>query len=534
VGISVGESPTHVETGKTEPKPRREVWDTYPRRKGCHHDIRIPGVSCRCFKTSVIEKAGTPLSAGPTGLDSGRFERQNLEISSARVLECQTTYDLEVADNHSYVVNGFLVSNTGKSVAVWEKVVLEGMLRQGTYFIIAPTYKQAKSIYWRDICKTYKGEFMTFNEQELSVTFDHLGGFTMPSIDANGNPIDIPINHDPNLPPTRIELKGADNPDSLRGVGLCGAVLDEYAFMPEGKYMYDTIIRPALSDKNGWAVFISTPNGIHNHFYDLVSSAKRDPEMYFFSHATAADNPYFPAREFEMTRREYEKEGKIDQFNQEWLAEFANPTQLVYSEFDYDTHVLSGKDFDEAMPQQGTHNIGMDFGMTDPTAVDFVKIDYEGNWWIYDEIYKTDLDLDPLIAVLRDKMGDDRFTRIIGDGAARFEIESLRKRKFRVTGSKKGADSIANGIKEIKALLKVREGTGKPKLFIRANCKNLIKEFESYSWIRDSVGEITNVPEDKNNHALDALRYLALDKAKPAERTKRKRYYDPDTGRTLN
>lgn len=433
-----------------------------------------------------------------------------------------------LGDPHRYKVLNW-GRRTGKSVAVWEKVVLEGMLRQGTYYIIAPTYKQAKSIYWRDICKTYKGEFMTFNEQELSITFDILHDIQIPTQEGM-----VTVNHDPNLPPTRIELKGADNPDSLRGTGICGAVLDEFAFMTDGKYMYDTIIRPALSDKNGWAVFISTPNGVQSHWYDLCMTARDDPEMYFFSHATAQDNPYFPVAEWLETRKEYEKEGKIDQFNQEWMAEFTNPTQLVYKDFDRDVHVLPGKEFDEAMPEQGTNNLTLDFGMTDPTAAAFIKIDYEGNWWIYDEIYKTDLELDQLIHVLRDKMGDERFARILGDGAARFELESLKKRKFRIRGAKKGADSIANGIHEVRALLKVREGTGKPKLFVRSSCKNIIREFESYSFIRDSVDEITNVPEDKNNHAMDAIRYLALDKAKPVEREKRKRYYDPDTGRALN
>lgn len=433
-----------------------------------------------------------------------------------------------LADPHRYKVLNW-GRRTGKSVAVWEKVVLEGMLRQGTYYIIAPTYKQAKSIYWRDICKTYKGDFMTFNEQELSVTFDHLSGV---KIDTQAGP--ITVNHDPNLPPTRIELKGADNPDSLRGTGICGAIMDEYAFMPDGKYLYDTIIRPALSDKNGWAVFISTPNGVQSHWYDLVQNAKEDPSMYFFSHATAKDNPYFPQAEWDETRREYEKEGKIDQFNQEWMAEFVNPSQLVYFDFNRDVHVLEGKEFDDQMPQNGTYNLGVDFGMTDPTAAIFVKIDFDGTWWVYDEVYKTDLELDQLIYVLRDKMADDHFVRIIGDGAARFELESMRKRRFRIRGGKKGADSIANGIREVRALLKVREGTGKPKIFIRSSCKNLIREFETYSFIVDSVGEITNVPEDKYNHALDALRYLALDKANPIERTKRKRYYDQDTGRALN
>jgi len=430
-----------------------------------------------------------------------------------------------LADTHRYKVLNW-GRRSGKSVAVWEKVVLEGMLRQGTYYIIAPTYKQAKAIYWRDICKRYKGEFMTFNEQELSITFDHLSNIHIPTTSG-----DIVVSHDPDLPPTRIELKGADNPDSLRGTGICGAIMDEYAFMPDGKYLYDSIIRPALSDRDGWAIFISTPNGMYNHFYDLCENAKRDPDMYYFSHATALDNSYFPKSEFDQTRKEYEKEGKLGDFNQEWMAEFVNPSDLVYSQFDYDTHVFS--DFDD-MPHEGTHCLTIDFGMTDPTAAVFVLIDYTGTWWIYDEIYKTDLALDQLIYVLRDKMGDTHYTRVLGDGAARFELESLKKRRFHIRGAKKGADSIANGIKEVQALLNVRESTGKPKLFIHKNCVNTIREFQSYSWIRDSVNEITNVPQDKNNHSLDAVRYLALDKQQPIKREKRERFYDPDTGRALN
>ena len=376
---------------------------------------------------------------------------------------------------------------------------------------------------------------MTFNEQELSVTFDYIGGFSIPSIDSAGNPVDIPVNHDPDLPPTRIELKGADNPDSLRGTGIMGAVLDEYAFMPDGKYLYDTILSASLADRNGWCVFISTPNGMHNHFYDLVKLAQANPDLYYYSHATAQDNKFFPKNEFANARKQHEIEGKVEQFNQEWLAEFTNPQKLIYKAFSADTHVLPGKEFDDKLPAFGTTNLTIDFGMTDPTAAIFIKIDLEGTWWIYDELYQTDMDLEPLIKALRDKMGDDRFTRILGDGAARFELESLRRRHFRITGSKKGADSIINGIREVQALLSVREGTGKPKLFVRSSCKNTIREFESYSWETDDQQQVLdNRPEDKNNHAMDAIRYLALDKSNPSVKTKRKRYYDPDTGRALN
>lgn len=535
MGDAGGEPRAHDAAGSPDKKLRRAVRDAQAQGEGCAHDSGVPGVSCRCFKLSIIERTGTPLSSSETGLDQGYFEGQNLEVSAAAIRGCEESYDLEVTGTHNYVANGLLVSNTGKSVAVWEKVVFQAMIRQGTYYIIAPTYKQAKSIYWRDIIKRYRGGFMTFNEQELSVTFDHIGGFTIPMVGPDGEEFEVEVNHDPDLPPSRIELKGADNPDSLRGTGISGAVLDEYAFMPDGKYLYDTILSASLADRDGWCVFISTPNGMHNHFYDLVKLAQANPDIYYYSHATAQDNQYFPIKEFENARRQHELEGKVEQWNQEWLAEFTNPQKLIYKNFDANIHVLPGRDFDSKMPEFGTKNIGIDFGMTDPTAAVFVHIDLEGNWWIYDEIYETDLDLDPLVFALRNKMGDDRFTRIIGDSRGRFEIESLRRRRFRITGSKKGADSIVNGIHELQALLYVREGSGLPKLFIRSSCKNTIREFESYSWETDDKGEILdNRPEDKFNHALDALRYLALDKINPVTKTKRKREWDEVTGRALN
>jgi phage terminase large subunit len=80
----------------------------------------------------------------------------------------------------------------------------------------------------------------------------------------------------------------------------------------------------------------------------------------------------------------------------------------------------------------------------------------------------------------------------------------------------------------------VREATGKPKLFVKSTCKNVIREFMSYSWLKDAFDEITNTPEDKNNHAMDAIRYLALAKAQNYERVKRKKNYDPVTGRLLS
>ena len=95
---------------------------------------------------------------------------------------------------------------TGKSVFAINHTLIEAMKRPGRYWIVAPTYRQAKNIYWLEVIPQSipKEVVLKKNEQELTV---HL---------INGSV---------------IELKGADNQDSLRGAGIKGLILDEYAFM---------------------------------------------------------------------------------------------------------------------------------------------------------------------------------------------------------------------------------------------------------------------------------------------------------------
>ena len=72
-----------------------------------------------------------------------------------------------------------------------------------------------------------------------------------------------------------IELKGTENATALRGRSLSGVVLDEAAFMD--KDVWFEVIRPALADKRGWALFISTPDGTASWFYDLWCYVETDP-----------------------------------------------------------------------------------------------------------------------------------------------------------------------------------------------------------------------------------------------------------------
>ncbi len=142
----------------------------------------------------------------------------------------------------------------GKTVATINELIkatLECPHREPRTAYIAPLYKQAKAVAW-DYAKYYGLAVpgAVANESELRIDFPNGG---------------------------RMRLFGADNPDSLRGIYLDSAVLDEHAdtrprFLPE-------VIRPALSDRKGSLTLIGTPKG-HNEFWELYEQAKLDPEWF--------------------------------------------------------------------------------------------------------------------------------------------------------------------------------------------------------------------------------------------------------------
>ena len=120
----------------------------------------------------------------------------------------------------------------------------------GRYAYVAPYYSQAKNVAWDYLLRLSEPVRTKANQSELWVEL------------VNG---------------ARIRLFGADNADSLRGLYLDGIVLDEYADMRPR--IWGEIIRPLLSDRLGWAVFIGTPKG-HNAFWDIYNNATKDSDWY--------------------------------------------------------------------------------------------------------------------------------------------------------------------------------------------------------------------------------------------------------------
>jgi hypothetical protein len=159
----------------------------------------------------------------------------------------------------------------------------------GRYAYLAPFYSQAKSVAW-DLLKQYaiKIPGAVIRESELKVDF------------PNGS---------------QIRLFGADNANALRGLGFDGIVIDEVADIEPS--VWGEIIRPALTDRLGWAIFIGTAKGI-NLFSELYYRALRDAEWYACL-LTVESTAALPAAEVEAARREMSE----SQFAAEMMCVFS-------------------------------------------------------------------------------------------------------------------------------------------------------------------------------------------------------------------
>ena len=182
----------------------------------------------------------------------------------------------------------------GKSYLACIELVRGAIERPGeVYFYCAPTYRMAKDIAWKVMKSLVPKEWIaTKNESDLKIEL------------TNGS---------------QIELKGTENAMALRGRSLSGVVMDEAAFMDEGVWF--EVIRPALADKQGWGLFISTPEGTASWFYDLwcyvEDSNAQDWKRWSF---TTIEGGNVPPEEVEAARSQLDPRT----FRQEFEASFEN------------------------------------------------------------------------------------------------------------------------------------------------------------------------------------------------------------------
>ncbi len=348
-------------------------------------------------------------------------------------------------------------------------------------FYVSPTYRQSKMIAWRKL----KNKLLDLrwvkkiNESELSITL-------------RNNSL--------------ISLKGADGgAQNLRGIGLDFVCLDEFALIdPEAWY---EVLRPALSDKMGSALFISTPAGM-NWAKDLFDLQDEFPDEWRSFQYTSLEGGNIPPEEIEAARRTLD----IRTFKQEYEASWQNFSGRCYYAFDRKQNL---KAYTGELPRE--IHIGIDFNVDPITAAVFIKL-ADNKLHLIDELRIFGSNTDELAREILERYPRDRHSIICYPDPAGAQRKTsaggqtdhtiLRSAGFRVIAPN-SHNSVKDGINAVNA--KLCSSTGIIGLYVDPHCKYSIECFEKYAF-----KEGTSQPDKTSgfDHLADAIRY-AIDYLAP-------------------
>lgn len=261
-----------------------------------------------------------------------------------------------IADDHRRFKVACCGRRFGKTTLAIREICKIAREPNSEVYYVSPSYRMSKTI----VFKKLKAKLMDLrwvkkiNETEL--TFILKNGST-------------------------ISLKGADNYDSLRGVGLDGLIMDEAADI-DAEAWYE-VLRPALSDRQGRALFLGTPKGF-NWFKDIFDLSIQFPEEWASFQFTTIDGGNVPESEIESAKRDLDART----FAQEYLGTFQNYAGRIYYAFESLHNVQRVKLTDPTGPfrdiKTQTLHIGVDFNVSPLCAV--IAIRSGDNLYVIDEI----------------------------------------------------------------------------------------------------------------------------------------------------
>jgi len=249
----------------------------------------------------------------------------------------------------------------GKSRLAATTLLIEGLrCPQGSAVLyVSPTMGQSRQIVWDLLLDLGRDVIQGSHVNNLDITL------------ING---------------ARIYVRGADRPDTLRGVSLTYAVLDEVAdIKPEA---WEQVIRASLSDKKGRALFIGTPKG-RNWFYDTFKLGEEgtDPDWKSW-HFTTQDNPLIDPSEIESAKKTLSSFA----FKQEYMASFSNAGSDIFKEewIKYGVEPEHGSYFisiDLAGFEEVAKQAGNSKKRLDESAICIVKVTDDGKWFVKEIIH---------------------------------------------------------------------------------------------------------------------------------------------------
>lgn len=366
----------------------------------------------------------------------------------------------------------------GKTVADINELVIGSTkctLPNPRFAYVAPQLNQAKDIAW-----VYLKEYTAFlspkiNESELWVELP--GG-------------------------ARIRIYGADNPDRLRGIYLDGVVLDEFGDMDPT--IWTQVIRPALSDRKGWAAFIGTPKG-KNTFHRLWIEAEDDPDWTRLM-LKASETGLLDAKELADAR----KMMTPDEYAQEYECSFEAAVRGAY----YAHEMNKAENEEPSRISVVPHDARLqtytawDLGVADSTVIWFIQ-PHGRELRVIDVLKGEGVGLDWYVRKLQERdylyakhyLPHDVEVRELGTGKSRKEV--LEGLGVRVTVCPN--IPIADGIQAVRMLLPMC-------WFDKAKCKDGIEALRMYRRDYDEKRqEFRQAPlHDWTSHYADAFRYFAV------------------------
>jgi hypothetical protein len=363
----------------------------------------------------------------------------------------------------------------GKTVSAINQLVHSALLCEKPsprLAYIAPTYAQCKRIAWDYLLQYTRPLGAIANIAELRVDF--MG--------------------------RRISLYGADSPDSLRGIYLDGVVIDEIGDVNPA--IFSEVVRPALADRLGWAMFIGTPKG-NNHFKDLRDRAYNSADGWKLLEFKASETGLIIPTELASAKAEMGD----DKFRQEFECSFNAAVEGSY--YGKMINELEEKNQITTIPREilSKTYCAWDLGMSDSTSIWVAQV-VGKEIRLVDYYENHSQGLDTYVQWLRDNGWDnavqllphDVVVRELGTGKSRQEM--LEQAGLEITVVKKLP--VADGIMAVRRLL--------PRCWFDKNVKQGLDALRNY---RRNYDEKRNVFFDSPlhdwcSHAADAFRYLAV------------------------
>jgi hypothetical protein len=373
----------------------------------------------------------------------------------------------------------------GKTQLSKQAICRRACLPKQIIWYVAPTYQMARGILWDELKDSLPRAWVrSVNETRMTIRLH------------NG---------------TRIELKGADKPDTLRGIGLHLLIIDEAQDIRADTWI--KVLRPTLASTRGEAIIIGTPKSF-NWLYDLYMLGQRG-DTYLDKKGNRRTNhwkswqfptitsPFIPKEEIEQARNDMDEKS----FRQEFEASFETMSGRVYYSFERKLHVGEYA-FNPKLPIW----VGQDFNI-DPMSSVICQPQPNGEVWIVDEIYlhgsNTQETADELsrrffkyakgIVIYPDPAGATGSTK--GRGAS--DLDILRDAGFNRLKYRRKHPKISDRVNAVNRMFKSADGT--VRMRVDQRCKNTVASLEQTIY-KPGTREVDKTAGYE--HAADALGYM--------------------------